>query len=665
MNFTQFANFGLLFAYNPLLTIIPLFMRNRLILLAFFGTLSVQAQISEGGLPPSFQPDNQAVLSGKMPAPQTLAALNVATALSEDSHNPGQNRFAAPIAVDITLEHSGTWQTLPNGDRVWLCALQSTGALGLTILFDAFKLPAGARFFAYGSNQQVLGAYTAQSCLSSGKFLIGVIKGEKVFLELFEPASAQGQSKISTKRIDVAYDGHALNGAEDFGTSLPCNVNVNCAAGSTWQAEKKGVARILMVFSNGEGWCSGTLIANTSNSYEPNFLTAHHCQLIGNNPDFSLWRFDFDYESVDCSNPGTEPVPHSVLGSQRLAYRQETDFMLLKLNPIPPSYDVYFNGWNRDGNASTIPPKATYIHHPDGDIKKISVDNQAVTIHPSVLDWGPGFGTSPGNSHWKSIPDVGIFQPGSSGCPIFDANKRIVGQLHGGGWNAMDPCIIFSAFFGRFNLSWDQGSTANTRLKEWLDAANTGAVTQNGYTRPVVVAYSLNGNIKTHWGVPMQEVRIDITGGTTVHTFTDSLGNYNFNNIPVGGNYTLQPSFDFNDLNGVTTYDLVLTSKHILGIETLDSPWKIIAADINKSGSMTSFDIVEARKVILGINPSFPANTSWRFWPATTVFLSPTNPFMGGLPPESIKINNLQANFSGADFKGVKVGDLNNSAVGN
>ncbi|MBC7776041.1 MAG: hypothetical protein H7246_11450, partial [Phycisphaerae bacterium] len=279
-------------------------MRNRLTFLILFAAFTAQSQISEGGLPPSSQPEYQSFLAGKMPAPGALPALDKAKALAEDSHAPGQNRFAAPITVDVSLENIGTWNILPNGDRVWLCALRSSGALGLTLIFDAFKLPPGAKFFAYGANQQVLGAYTAQSCLPSGKFLIGVIKGETAFLELYEPKTVLGQSKISTKRVDVSYDANALNGPEDFNDGLSCNVNINCATGADWQAQKKGVARILMVFSNGEGWCSGTLIANTSNTFEPNFLTAHHCQLIGNNPDFGLWRFDFDYESSNCSNPG-------------------------------------------------------------------------------------------------------------------------------------------------------------------------------------------------------------------------------------------------------------------------------------------------------------------------------------------------------------------------
>jgi hypothetical protein len=630
-----------------------------------FAAFAAHAQISEGGLPPSFSPEYQAFLSGKMPAAQMLPVLDIAQALAEDSHAPGQNRFAAPTQVAVSLENAGAWRMLPNGDRVWMCALRSTGAKGLTLIFDAFKLPAGAKCYAYGANQQVLGAYTTQSCLPSGKFLIGILKGELAYLELYEPASVQGQSQLSIKRVDVAYDQNALSGAEDFGQGLPCNININCAEGNDWQIQKKGIARILMVFSNGEGWCSGTLIANTSNTFEPYFLTAHHCQLIGTNPEFDLWRYDFDYESANCANPAVEPVPHSVLGSERISFRNETDFMLLKINPIPLNYEVYFNGWNRDNNQTTIPANSVYIHHPIGDIKKISIDTQACNIYGSTLAWGGVFGTSPVNSHWKSVTDFGVFQPGSSGSPLLDANKRIVGQLHGGSTAVGNECKVTGAYFGRFNLSWSQGASQDSRLKEWLDPTNTAAVTQNGYLRAAVPGYTISGNIKNHWGEALKGVEVTLGGSASATTHTDSLGNYQFLNVPAGGNFTVKPVFDLNDLNGVTTYDLVLISKHNLGIEPLDSPWKMIAADINQSNSITTFDIVEARKVILGISPSFPANTSWRFLPAYTFFNNPSNPFQGGLPPEYITVTNLQANYIGADFKGIKVADVNNTAVGN
>ncbi|MBK7937144.1 MAG: hypothetical protein IPJ82_08605 [Lewinellaceae bacterium] len=94
----------------------------------------------------------------------------------------------------------------------------------------------------------------------------------------------------------------------------------------------------------------------------------------------------------------------------------------------------------------------------------------------------------------------------------------------------------------------------------------------------------------------------------------------------------MTPTKDDNPLNGVSTYDLVLISKHILGLEPLNSPYKMIAADANKSNSITTFDIVEIRKLILGIYNELPNNTSWRFVDKDYVFPQPTNPFATTFP---------------------------------
>jgi hypothetical protein len=132
--------------------------------------------------------------------------------------------------------------------------------------------------------------------------------------------------------------------------------------------------------------------------------------------------------------------------------------------------------------------------------------------------------------------------------------------------------------------------------------------------------------------------------------------------VPAAGSYTVTAVKDTNDLNGISTFDMVLMSKHILGIQSLDSPWKIIAADTNKNNSLTTADIVEDRKLILGLTTAFGANTSWRFFPSFLSFPNPLQPFQNGALPEQITITNLQATYSGAGFIGVKVGDTNASA---
>ncbi|MFN0174772.1 MAG: hypothetical protein ACKVU0_09015 [Saprospiraceae bacterium] len=133
--------------------------------------------------------------------------------------------------------------------------------------------------------------------------------------------------------------------------------------------------------------------------------------------------------------------------------------------------------------------------------------------------------------------------------------------------------------------------------------------------------------------------------------------------VPLGSNVTAVPVKDDNPLNGVTSYDVVLISKHIQGIELLNSPYKMIAADADRNGVIDSTDIEEFWKLILGIYTELPNNTSWRFVDKSYAFPDPGNPFTTVFP-ESITVQNIQFPVS-ADFVGIKVGDVNGTAVAN
>lgn len=150
-------------------------MRNRLTFLALLPAFLAGAQISDGGKPLSFSPENQNLLLAKKTSAVVLPTLDAQKAREEDEQS-GETRFAAPVTADISLENAGTWTDLPNGDRVWQCELQSPGALGLVLLFDQFRLPPGSRFFAYSPDgKTVQGAYTERSNIPSGKFVVGVL----------------------------------------------------------------------------------------------------------------------------------------------------------------------------------------------------------------------------------------------------------------------------------------------------------------------------------------------------------------------------------------------------------------------------------------------------------------------------------------------------------
>ncbi len=183
---------------------------------------------------------------------------------------------------------------------------------------------------------------------------------------------------------------------------------------------------------------------------------------------------------------------------------------------------------------------------------------------------------------------------------------------------------------------------------------------------------SVAGVLKTEAGAGLEEANVELEGTPpnamppmTAFKLSNTAGSYMFSNVlPLASNYTVTPTKDDNHLNGVTTYDLALISKHILGIEPLSSPYKMIAADANKSGSITAFDIVELRKLILGIYQELPSNTSWRFVDKSFVFPIPSNPF-STLFPENKSLANVQNNMLAEDFVAIKIGDINNTALPN
>ena len=171
------------------------------------------------------------------------------------------------------------------------------------------------------------------------------------------------------------------------------------------------------------------------------------------------------------------------------------------------------------------------------------------------------------------------------------------------------------------------------------------------------VLVSLEGTVSDEMGAGVTEV--DIEGA-----LSGMNGVYNLQNLPGCAPYTLVPYRNDNPLNGLTTYDLVLISKHILAIEPFTSPYKIIAADANHSGSVTTFDIVQLRKLILGIDTAFATNTSWRFVPVGYTFDNPLNPFQTPFP-ETIAVQTLTDPITNLDFTAIKVGDVNNTAAPN
>ncbi|MCB0550754.1 MAG: T9SS type A sorting domain-containing protein [Phaeodactylibacter sp.] len=163
---------------------------------------------------------------------------------------------------------------------------------------------------------------------------------------------------------------------------------------------------------------------------------------------------------------------------------------------------------------------------------------------------------------------------------------------------------------------------------------------------------------------PVEAVEVELSGDDAAAVLTADDGLYAFNGLELDYDYTITPYRDGDDHNGLSTFDIVLISQHILGTRPLDSPYKIIAADVNGSGSVSTIDIIQLRQLILSIILELPSNDSWRFVPRAYSFPDPNDPWAPPFP-EAININNLNGQRLSENFVAIKVGDVDLSARAN
>lgn len=468
-------------------------LRKILGILLFLFTLIVSAQVTNKGVPASWDMAEQK----KSIKAISLPTIDIQKVKSEDIVNDKLQtkpfRIGVQIKVNYGLENAGTWTELANGDRIWRILLESKDALNLGLMLDKFYLPEGAKIYLYNEDKSdLLGAYTNTQNNKDQKLTTWFIKGDKLWMEYYEPIEVKDQGKLNISSVIHGYRlGHTYQKgyiedqkADEFlNSSGNCNHDVDCPIGADFESQrdlvKKGVGFLLIpINSTSVGVCTGTLINNTNEDKKPYFLTANHC-LGSSNPSTYAIRFNWISPNPVCAattNSTTTSEDFTISGTTLRANNEDSDFMLVEINSaIPTDWDVTYAGWDRSDNT---PSYTVGIHHPQGDIMKICRDNQS----PTKVAQNAG-GSSPVAQTWDITSagngwDLGVTEGGSSGSALFDPNGRIIGQLYGGAatCNGLDDNDAHD-FYGRFAISWDTGNTAATRLENWLDPMNTNPMT--------------------------------------------------------------------------------------------------------------------------------------------------------------------------------------------
>lgn len=466
------------------------------------------AQIGRGGVPPSTKYD-AGISMNSFPI-----EIDWETVKKEDDYtrsNKFPTRIGFTIEVGQSINDVGTWSKLPDGRMIWRYEVESAGAEAISVVFDQFELPANAELYLYDVNRYVtIGAFTSENNSEYGVLSTQMLPGDRVIIEYCEyPTTADTENYRSTSRLNIGTILHIYNAGGMYGHLIKndgskpyngesewCEVNINCSPeGDDWQVYKKGVVALVIPGPQSVDVCSGSMVNDAINSGSAYLLTAFHCGEGSTASERLRWQFYFNYERPGCSNDGIPITNQMVSGCELISEsnvrKGGSDHLLLMLNSSPlPAWDVYYNGWDI---SSTPSSEGVGIHHPAGDVKKISTYTETLSTGTFNNGMSGGFWSV----KWSETKNgFGVTEGGSSGSPLFNAYGFIVGTLTGGG----SECDNTSNrdLYGRMDKHWtSNGTTPDVQLKPWLDPLNSGVTNVNGIN-PNNISDAPTANFKTN-----------------------------------------------------------------------------------------------------------------------------------------------------------------------
>ncbi len=465
------------------------------LLLSIAGSHVLSAQLQSPGKPLGIKKHLKASETMYVLAPPDPYEIEAELELNRVSNSKAL-RFAIVRPVNLSPETHGSWSN--EGDvRVWRIHVLSPGAYSLGLVFGKYALLPGVKLFVYDpALQQVKGAFTSENNKASGVLPVGHLSGEELVIEMQVPKVIAGFGELELVSLSHAFLNSALHTAADdcpagqFGCSQACEIDVNCEEGDPWWRIKPSVVRIYTTSS----WCTGVLVNNTAYDGTPYILTAEHCLNDENQDLADVSVFQFNYESEACFGEDG-PLDMSIAGAQLISVGDSLDFSLIRLSANPPaSFGVYYAGWDRTQFQTSA---TASIHHPFGDVKKISIDDDIPSI-PLTQSDVPYSGLEDYHYYsywWVKRWDVGTTEGGSSGGPLFNQARKVIGTLSGGvaacgdsvGYDSETDRVIYSLapnyddFFTQFGMAWDHEEAKGNALKPWLDPVNSGVLSLGGY----------------------------------------------------------------------------------------------------------------------------------------------------------------------------------------
>ncbi|TVQ75587.1 MAG: hypothetical protein EA380_10420 [Phycisphaeraceae bacterium] len=410
--------------------------------------------------------DSDALLAEELPLRRTGRPNIIAVANTDQAYSPA---------------NSGSIENIGDGWIAWRLRIDAPGSKSIN-LGTLFDVPDSTALYLLGPDGNTPYRAITSEDGTRGEFWTPMIEAPvmEIYAEMLANEFAAFEAGFVITSINLGFEDLRLTNAfaddreeGERGISAACNVDVLCPQGDPWQDQIRSVGRTLR---SGTALCSGAMINNTAQDRTPYFITADHCGATASNANQIV--IYWNYQNSFCRTPGSAQSGQNGNGSLsqfssgttlRMRRGPSSDITLLEINNPPPSgYNIHWAGWDRNNNNSS---SGVGIHHPAGAEKRISTYSSS-TSQSTVFIIGIG-NVASYIVQWSS----GITEGGSSGSPLFNSGKRIIGILSGGSSSCANPNGTDA--YARFATAWT-GTSSGNRLVDWLDPLGTGQTTLDG-----------------------------------------------------------------------------------------------------------------------------------------------------------------------------------------
>jgi hypothetical protein len=401
-----------------------------------------------------------------------------------ESHPDQPIQFASKISQPINIVTRALWEYTDDNLFVGKLRLHSPDAYSINVFLSHFKIGQATTVNLYNpvtgySHRE----FTESDVESHQQLWSPIVKGDHLMIEIV--TTEEDRDNLDIQLESVFHDYIGFDQVFERGVSGSCNVDVACGAADGYPEVdqfRQQISSVGAYHFNGQEVCSGVAINNTEQDCTPYFLTANHCGISPATAASMVvyWNYENSYcrqpDSTESGQNGDGSLSQYNTGAIFRAKELRSDFALVELDdPIDPGYQVYLSGWYR---GTDLPETTIAIHHPSVAEKRISFDYDLPEIDYTSVSLGYRLRVL----GW----DLGSTEAGSSGCPIFNQDGLVVGQLVGGTASCdNDEWDLF----GWFHKSWDGNNSNTTRLKDWLDPRGENIEELAGHTCSYQVYY--------------------------------------------------------------------------------------------------------------------------------------------------------------------------------